>query len=332
MNRRKIALCILTSPFGFAIDRIFLKAPPKKVLQESHTVPSSIKAYADGTRDATQMLQSLIDTLTLRGKAVSVPAGTYLINPDKGITLRSNSKLILSAGTKLAARASHQGTYALIRIWDAKGVVITGGQIIGDRGKHEGASGEWGMGIDIRGSSDVSVSEISITDCWGDGVYVGKGKINRKPSSNITLKHIDSLNNRRQGLSVVSCAGLLVLGSTFSSTHGTPPQAGIDIEPNGPDIVENIVIENCTCEGNSGSGIQTYNQSSNITIRNCKILNNRRPGIMLNGVSKNVIIENNIIDGNHSYGIYVGPHVQKMKLRGNTFKNLSFGRISNIKL
>src|SRR5690606_27320562 len=40
------------------------------------------------------------------------------------------------------------------------------------------------------------------------------------------------------------------------NTDGTPPQAGIDIEPNQYQTVEGITIDSCYFEGNTGSGVE----------------------------------------------------------------------------
>lgn len=118
--------------------------------------------------------------------------------------------------------------------------------------------GEWGMGISIRGSSNVSISNSIIINCWGDAVYIG-----RTPglfcSEDIYLNNIYALNNRRQGISVISLRDSVWNNISLVGTNGADPQAGVDFEPNSSDeILENITINGLYTSGNYGAGIHAY--------------------------------------------------------------------------
>ena len=66
-------------------------------------------------------------------------------------------------------------------------------------------------------------------------------------------------DNHRQGLSVISAENLLVENCVFSNTDGTPPEAGIDLEPDSADErLVNCVIRNSMFEHNSGHAIQIF--------------------------------------------------------------------------
>lgn len=122
----------------------------------------------------------------------------------------------------------------------------------------------------------VTFSGMTITSSGGDGIYVGHG------SKNFLIENTSCLDNARQGISVISCENLLIRNCHFDNTNGTPPQAGIDFEPNRNDeCLVNCVVENSTFNHNAGSGITAYlpnlNGSSkpvSITIRNCESFDN----------------------------------------------------------
>jgi polygalacturonase len=93
---------------------------------------------------------------------------------------------------------------------------------------------EWRMGISLRGCSDVTVEGLSIEKTGGDGVYIGATQ--EQPfCRDVTIRDVECVDNHRQGISVISAENLLIENCLFAKTDGTAPQAGIDLEPNGPD-------------------------------------------------------------------------------------------------
>lgn len=205
---------------------------------------------------------------------VTVPAGNYKINADKSIVLRDNVNLTLSPKTTLTVIPSKNGNYQAFKIHNVKNVKISGGTIIGDKYNHLGNTGEWGMGIEIKDSQNISVSNMSIDKMWGDAIYIGTNGKNSTYS--INLLNIKMNDNRRQGISVISVDTLIAKDIFVSNTSGTKPASGIDIEPNdGSMLVKNIQFENIMTSGNEGAGIQIglsrYNHPSipvSISIKN----------------------------------------------------------------
>ncbi|WP_159732390.1 hypothetical protein [Sphingobacterium sp. 18053] len=103
--------------------------------------------------------------------------------------------------------------------------------------------GEWGHGIYIFSSSNVSISGLTLSEFWGDGSTVGgeEDQGNDKPSEVVKYKNVQFVDNRRQGISLVNCRTIEVDHCVFSQTYGTLPMAGIDIEPN-PDKDNKIKV------------------------------------------------------------------------------------------
>ena len=60
-----------------------------------------------------------------------------------------------------------------------------------------------------------------------------------------------------QGMSVIDVDGLRVSNSSFRNTNGTPPQSGIDIEPDKPSqLLKRIELRDIILENNSGCGLE----------------------------------------------------------------------------
>lgn len=212
----------------------------------------SVGARGDGSTDDTKALQKALDGVSLRGGTVVLPVGTYLVDAKVGLRIKSNTVFKLSQGAIIKAMPNAVDTFSILRVYDASNVAIVGGQLKGERHEHQGSTGEWGMGLSLHGASDVVIKDIISKDNWGDGFYVG-GK-----SKNIQFCSVVADGNRRQGLSIVSGAGILVTDSSFINTRGVPPQAGIDIEPNADGAVSDVRIVKSQFLNNAGSGVASY--------------------------------------------------------------------------
>ena len=144
---------------------------------------------------------------------------------------------------------SSEESYSIFCVDGAENVSFSGdGTIIGDRATHTGETGEWGMGINIVGSRNVHVTGLTIRDCWGDCIYVGRS--NGVESSNVEIDNCLLTGSRRQGISVVACYGAEMHDLEIRDIRGTDPQAAIDVEPNAGDTcsgawIRNVTVRNC---------------------------------------------------------------------------------------
>lgn len=296
---------------------LLLSVPFLAEATDSIAASDLVARYADGRRDATDAIQSLIDSTSRGDGLVKLPGGDYLIDADRGIMLRDGTRLVLDPATRLIASPQRKGNYGVIKIFGVRDASVSGGAIVGERHRHLGKGGEWGMGIDIKGSSSIRISNITISDCWGDGVYIGGWK--GIPSTDVTLDNVTSLRNRRQGLSITSGHRILVSNSRFIGTSGTAPQAGIDLEPNKGERVSNVTIRNCEAKDNAGPGIMTWNAASNVKITGCTIQRNAYFGVYLGGVVDSVEISGNVISENRKQNVVVGSRVSNHKIENNTY-------------
>lgn len=244
-------------------------------------------AKGDGFADDTAAIQKALDQTGSRvGAKVYIPDGIYLINPEISINLPSNVKLHLADNAVLKAQATTKANHEIINITNMDNVEISGGSIIGDRKVRSGKSGEWGHGIKIMGSSNVNISDISISDCWGDGVYIGS--TNKQGfCQDVSIEKFQINNCRRNGLTIISGKNVTIANGIISNTGGTDPQAGLCLEPNDQsEFMQNILIDKLTTINNGGFGILFgfggYANSPNtidITIDNYSDQNSAKGGL-----------------------------------------------------
>lgn len=312
------------SATGCAIDsNSCISAAPTS----SHVVNVKEKgAKGDGITDDTAAIQAAVDQVGGTGGTVLVPDGTYIINAITSIKIKSDMTFRMSKGTVLKALPNGKTNYSIINITDASNVNVIDGTLIGERDEHTGTSGEWGMGITLRGATNAVVEGVMAKNCWGDGFYISGN------SKNVKFCSVIADNNRRQGMSIISVDGIVVKNSIFENTGGTPPQAGIDIEPNEKDAINDVKILNSQFIANKGLGIQLYqgaNRSliNDVTIDGNSIKGNLAGGIAVNKTTTGHKIINNLLKDNKGYGI----HLLKGAAKGNTVTGNTVPRENGIK-
>lgn len=233
---------------------------PMEINAESSVNIRSFGSIPNDNIDDTNSIQNAIDFQNKNGGGiVYFEKGEYLIDAIQSIILKDNITLEFELGTILKAIPNSGERYEIIKIHDVKNIKLIGQvSIVGDRNEHLGSSGEWGSGISIRGSRNVYIKDVNVSDMWGDGIYVGNTS---KQNYSEDIKIINSTlnNNRRQGITIVSARNLEILDAVITNTNGTSPQCGIDIEPNNPtQFLENIKIINLKTSNNEGSGLKLY--------------------------------------------------------------------------
>ena len=289
-------------------------------------------AKGDGRDDPgdTEAIQSAVDfAATHHSGIVFVPEGTYMINALKSINLPSNLTFQLSPRATLKAIPNSSPGYSVLKIYNRQNVTVTGGTIQGERGLHTGTTGEWGMGVDIRSSMNVTIRDVIAKDCWGDGFYIGKVTGSKDECHNVKLQNCIADNNRRQGCSVVSLIGGFIEECLFSNTNGTAPEAGLDIETNPTNIIRNINVSNCIFSGNIGHGVRLDGGKAEVSscILSGNICQNNNIGIGVY-IAKEIVVVNNLCQSNKEDGIniYVSTDI-------NTVNNLCTDNgVANVKV
>lgn len=277
-------------------------------------------AVGDGANDDTAAFQAAINSLPTAGGTVEVPAGTYRIDAVVSIRLRSYMHLKLASDAKLVAKANSAERYNIVYVNKVRDVEISGGQIVGERAGHNGTAGEWGHGIYVRGSSNVTVRDTHISNCWGDGLVVAGATMWEAPavpSKNVFVANIVCTGCRRQGMSIGYVNDVKVYDSEFSNSNGATPQCGVDIEPENGNTSYKVLFDNCLVRGNARYGMLLYKGSQGVTVRNCTVEDNGSCGI----VTRNAIatfITASTIRNNSATGIFIQDGTRNCQISGNT--------------
>ena len=334
--------------------------------------PQAIEELAKGTRtdanaawwgfneeDSTDALQGAINS---GAKRVNIPnvGKKWIVRP---ITLVGNQELIFEPGVEVIAKRGEfrGGGDALFRGTNIENLKIRGYQatfrmqkedyIVGDVVERLGwerwfgqyKKAEWRTGLSLNGCTNVVVEGLTICDTGGDGIYVAGGA-EHKPCKDIVLRDIVCDNNYRQGISVISVDGLTVENCTFKNTWGTPPSAGVDIEPDSPkEWVKDIVFRNCAFTDNYGDGIEVFlahqtmeSKPVSILFENCRVSSTRGAGIRVtkvgdNGQEGSIVFRNCTVENTEAYGIKVQDKSSKravVKFIDCTLRNTSNNRAS----
>ena len=263
-------LYLLASVIGSLITSplVSAKSSTSIILSALHhgatsTSVTSYGALCNGAHDDTTAFQNAFNALQGTGNVLTVPNGTCMINATAnghyGPYIDGAMTLSLSSGTILQAITNSADNYAVLLV-DGPGVIVTGGTINGDRTTHTGTTGESGYGIYLSQATNTILQSITISNCWGDGIYISG------PSSGTTINNIVINSNRRQGISLVDASNILIENSTIENGTGYSAGAGtgLDIEPNSGENVTTVTIRNNTFTGNTGGGFSSGVGNANI--------------------------------------------------------------------
>ena len=281
------------------------------------------------------------NTYMVRGYEEGQPEGstTGLIGTT-GLIIPSNKNVDLNESTIKCITNSRQN-YNIFTIAEKENIILKNGTIIGDRATHTGATGEWGYGIAIKSSTNITLDNLKISECWGDGINLnnnGNGSILNK---NITINNCICDSNRRQGMSIENGDIINVINSQFNNTGNnnlhTAPSAGCDVEPGSYQNVKNVLFDNCSFNSNYGAGLLLDGTNvSLITVNNCKLINNKQNGSNSSLAildSKNIKVLNCIgereeeqTSPSFSVPVYAQGNVT---FRGNSFKNMFLSMKNN---
>jgi hypothetical protein len=198
--------------------------------------------------DLTSQIQAAINASV--GKRLVINAGKFGLSyvgwGTNGVALDipSNITIEFEQGASFESMAHNATIYQMIRIWDRENVTIIRPTLNGRKDLNAAVTGEFGMGIDIRGSVNVHIISPRTDNMWGDGIYIGETVGTGAPVDIMIDRH-SADGCRRQGMSIVSGAKVTVNDPVWSTIGPVAPSAGLDIEPNSnSDELHGIVINN----------------------------------------------------------------------------------------
>ncbi len=248
------ALLLLPQAFGGCGKEIQQTASQKEhsfLTVPAYNIVNSLPAgyVTDGSVDYTSYIQPALDSHT----DIEFPGFPILVN-DTGLRIHSNKTITFLPGSELWMKPSNKNVYGVIRIDTANNITLNSPVIKGDRYTHLVTTGEWGMGILMYSCGNVTINDAKISDCWGDGICLGRSSIS---NHNISINNAWCNNNRRDGITVGAVDTLSLVAPYVSNTNGTLPMAGINFEPNSSaDDIKNVTVNNPVTVQNQGNGIQ----------------------------------------------------------------------------
>jgi hypothetical protein len=231
--------------------------------------------------DSTEALQAAIDS-GVEKLIVENMGSPWIVTP---IQLASNQEIVFEEGVEILAKRGefHHKNASLFSARGVENVTLRGYGATFRMWQEDYdnpdlySKAEWRHCVQIRGSRNVSVFGLTLRDSGGDGIYVGRGG-DLDTNFDVHIKDVVCDNNYRQGISVITAEDLLIEDTIMRNTSGTPPQAGIDFEPNRPEErLVNVVMRNCLTENNNSAGYTFYLRPLNadsipvsVRIENCR--------------------------------------------------------------
>lgn len=199
----------------------------------------------NGSVDYTKYIQKALD----ENRNVKMPNFPVLVT---GLRVASNSNIYFQSNSKLILKPTSSTHYMILGLLGVENVNIYNAVLEGDYDRHLGKTGEWGYGVDIRGSRNVKILNSNISNCWGDGICISSNPnsftqgIKLLNTSNITIKNSLIDFNRRNGITIASGVENIYIDKVIiANTYGTLPKAAIDLEPDhSKGKLDNIHITN----------------------------------------------------------------------------------------
>lgn len=251
---------------------------------------------------------------------------TAMENSDACIPLCSNTDVILYG--KIILTPNAYTNYYIIKI-QGDNINLRGNATLeGDKHTHLGKVGEWGMGINIDHSNNVTVSGLTIKDCWGDCIYVGG------ESEDIIIEKCSLDHGRRQGISITSAKRVTIKDCSISNVAGTLPEYAIDIEPNKGNDINKVVIDNVNVSNCKG-GVMANGRAEGayvgtVIIKNCNIQADNRPAVNLGKCRKVKVLKCTIIQQSTPRGINC-EEINDLVIKGNNIQQNYLGNTPGIK-
>jgi hypothetical protein len=278
-----------------------------------------VSSFGYDPEDSTRFIQAALDSNHSK-IILDRQTGPWYTLPLKG---RSNKELVLEPGVELVAK---RGAFLKRRDYLFELSCVSNFTLRGGEGsvfrmwkedyrKPPYEPGEWRYGLRIQHCQNVLVEGLRVEKSGGDGIGIIRSK-------NITIRKCVCDGNHRQGLTLFSGENVLIEDTVMSNTEGTPPQAGVDVEPDGPDeYIINCVFRNCLSMGNVGSGFEIYTPGLcasksppiSLVFENCRAVGNRT-GLTIDGgngkecdfATGSMIFRNCSFEESSVNGIFVG--------------------------
>ena len=224
-------------------------------------------------QESTRALQAAINSGAEK-VIVEKMDGPWIVNK---IDLAGNQELVFEKGAVVVAKkgAFHGPTDSLFSAWNKANIKLTGyGATLkmhrADYASRQYSKAEWRHVLNFHGCTNVTVCGLTLAESGGDGIFLASGR-DHEPCKNVLIKDVVCDRNYRLGIAVINAENLLVENCLLKNAAGTPPAAGIDLEPDLPyERLVNCVIRNCRMENNQGYGLAVYPMACDATSARCR--------------------------------------------------------------
>ena len=196
----------------------------------TYDVPSEIDAT--GKTDVGAALNAFID---------SVPDGSTIVFPadaryrsETEIAFRGRARLVVQGnGARLFATQRQPAERSLIRVVNSRNLVFRDLVVDGPH-PNGGLSDdayrpmfEFQHGFRLEAVRDVQLDRVTVTDVYGDFVYIGQDK-DRRPSERVWIHDSTFARNGRQGIAITDANSVIIERNRFTEVR----RAILDLEPN----------------------------------------------------------------------------------------------------
>ena len=216
-------------------------------------------AVGDGIVNDTIAVQAAVTFARAQGgesRKLYWPRGTYLIT--NTIVLGTNQYIEFDPGVTINFVPVDPLNTPLFVAANQSEVYLNGNgaTLIGTRGTVAGQGS--GNAIELYGTDNATVRNFVIKDFATDGIIIWGDVTGSGPCIDVLIENCTVENCRRNGMSIISVIGCIVLGGVYKGTNGSlgGPHAGIDIEPNTDSFLENVNLIGVITAENDGAGIQ----------------------------------------------------------------------------
>lgn len=168
-------------------------------------------------------------------KVTSTTSNQNYYPSKEAINIPSGLDLKMTNNTNLRVYPNNKEKYSLLAVDDAHDINISGGNLYGDRDKHDysgGGTHEWGHVLALRSAVNVTVDGINISNGSGDGIDISSWGFtyqpDYKPSNNIVISNCVLDSNRRNNMSITDGYNITVQNNQFlNASIDTPHSSGI---------------------------------------------------------------------------------------------------------
>jgi len=203
---------------------------------------------------------------------IKIP-GSYgsAIQIENGITLE------FAMGAKVSIVDNDYPGYQIINCFDKSNFKIINPYLIGDRALKEARSfvggGEFGVGLQLRGSKNFIINNVNVSETWGDGVIIEINSSTMIDAENGYIDRVIANRCSRNSVAISSGKNITIDEIISSNCDRVLPGSALDIEPTfSYENLENIKIGTLISHndpGSSGLRLNAFNNTTapkNITI------------------------------------------------------------------